>query len=652
MEEIWAVKSSFNGHDYFTGQFLSFPVRSALITTLKNFPSRNGSATIPLDNSSMKTNAFEPPQTQCSSFAHPLPPPLAGLRGVTVNPPDALGEILLRRLESHLANVDRPYFTDPRLQLLELSAPIGRLRGYSAFKELANDLISFSTTSRHTASVITNTAPHLLALLPFTGKTVIISLALQNRSKSARKHVTYAAVRSCMTRDELTRLLTPERSKKLLALKYKPLTEIIGKVETLRTLKHVAFPAILGEKKSGLNNAFERQLAKHQIIALRDITSHALARLDGLFQPTPAAQSRAAAHQPPSRPKAVIDAQTSLSLISRRADKLLTGPRPSLQQMNRFITTASRQIHLECSEGVRLSQSYTLPEKDLWTPRRVQQLLEALSFIPEGHRIMEPKLRDFHFAKLNDLGERRPSGRIALGVPGVFRHNQKNQFGGLSHMVGVSIHEVGHSIQMGSEEALLRWCAKSGEIWSPTNPLFDIAIFASLSDWRIVGRIPKKEVIGEDSFMLGGKTIPLNRAVLMAPDDNIPGHTRDSLPEWIVFRYAPRDNVLYRHTATASFARSSNSTTDPFEDWAESFTDYFISPDQLLTLAPQKFYYMELLFKRYILANDHARLSALHRALRDQPKHPSLGAHYPVLAGQPNTNPEQQLFNFMVQQTD
>ena len=182
MEEIWAVKSSFNGHDYFTGQFLSFPVRSALITTLKNFPSRNGSATIPLDNSSMKTNAFEPPQTQCSSFAQPLPPPLAGLRGVTVNPPDALGEILLRRLESHLANVDRPYFTDPRLQLLELSAPIGRLRGYSAFKELANDLISFSTTSRHTASVITNTAPHLLALLPFTGKTVIISLALQNRS--------------------------------------------------------------------------------------------------------------------------------------------------------------------------------------------------------------------------------------------------------------------------------------------------------------------------------------------------------------------------------------------------------------------------------------------------------------------------------------
>jgi hypothetical protein len=278
--------------------------------------------------------------------------------------------------------------------------------------------------------------------------------------------------------------------------------------------------------------------------------------------------------------------------------------------------------------------------------------LEALSFIPEGHRIMEPKLRDFHFAKLNDLGERRPSGRIALGVPGVFRHNQKNQFGGLSHMVGVSIHEVGHSIQMGSEEALLRWCAKSGEIWSPTNPLFDIATFASLSDWRIVGRIPKKEVIGEDSFLLGGKTIPLNRAVLMAPDDNIPGHTRDSLPEWIVFRYAPKDNVLYRHTATASFARSSNSTTDPFEDWAESFTDYFVSPDQLLTLAPQKFYYMELLFKRYILANDHARLSALHRALRNQPKHLSLGAHSLDLADQSNTQPEQQLFNFMAQEMD
>jgi hypothetical protein len=119
-----------------------------------------------------------------------------------------------------------------------------------------------------------------------------------------------------------------------------------------------------------------------------------------------------------------------------------------------------------------------------------------------------------------------------------------------------------------------------------------------------------------------------------------------------VFRYAPKDNVLYRHTATASFARSSNSTTDPFEDWAESFTDYFVSPDQLLTLAPQKFYYMELLFKRYILANDHARLSALHRALRNQPKHLSLGAHSLDLADQSNTQPEQQLFNFMAQEMD
>ena len=61
---------------------------------------------------------------------------------------------------------------------------------------------------------------------------------------------------------------------------------------------------------------------------------------------------------------------------------------------------------------------------------------------------------------------------------------------------------------------------------------------------------------------------------------------------------------------------------------------------------------MELLFKRYILANDHTRLSALHRALRDQPKHPFLGAHSVDLADQPNTTPEQQLFNFMAQETD
>jgi hypothetical protein len=578
--------------------------------------------------------------------------PLAELRGPNVSPYEALEEILLRRIQSHLSSIENPYFTDPHLKLLELSTPLGRLRGNTAFRELAEDLISFSKISRQTANVITTTVPHLLALLPFKGKAVIISSALRDKSKSARKHVTHAVVRSCLTRDELMRLLTPERTKKIAALRHKPLTEIVGKTETLRALKNVGLPAILKQKKSGLNNAHERQLAKRQVVALRDTAIYARARLDGLTHLIPTVQSHASTLPPPLPPKAVCDAQSTLSLIVTRADKLLTGARPSLQQMNRFITSASRQLILECSQGIRLSQSYTLPDKDLWTPKRVEQLLEALSFIPEGHRIMVPKLRDFHFARLENLGERRPSGRVALGVPRVFRHNQKEEFGGLSHMVGVTIHEVGHSIQMGAEGEHLRWCLESGEIWSPTNPLFNIATFSSLSDWRIVGSISRKEVIGRDSVLLGGQIIPLNRAVLITGHAHIPGRTAESPPEWIVFRYSSKENILYRHAATASFARSSNATTDPFEDWAESFTDYFVSPDQLLTLAPQKFYYMELLFKRYTLAHDYARLSALHCAMRDHQQQPRLVPHSQALTDGKRPSSTQRLFNFMVEQTE
>ena len=600
----------------------------------------------------MKMDVTEIGTTRPPSPAGATNSPLAELRGANVSPCEALGEILLRRIQSHLSSIETPYFTEPHLKLLELSTPLGRLRGNAAFRELAEDLISFSKISRHTANVITTTGPHLLALLPFKGKAVIISSALRDKSKTARKHVTHAVVRSCLTRDELMRLLTTERTKKIVALKHKPLTEIIGKAETLRALKHVGLPSILKQKKSGLNNAHERQLAKRQVVALRDTTLSARARLDGLTHLTSTAQSQTSTLLPPLPPKAVCDAQSTLSLIIARADKLLTGARPSLQQMNRFITSASRQLILECSQGIRLSQSYTLSDKDLWTPKRVEQLLEALSFIPEGHRIMVPKLRDFHFAKLENLGERRPSGRVALGVPRVFRHNQKDEFGGLSHMVGVTIHEVGHSIQMGAEGEHLRWCPASGEIWSPTNPLFNMATFAALSDWRIVGSISKKEVIGRDSVLLGGQIIPLNRAVLITGHTHIPGRTAESPSEWLVFRYSSKENILYRHAATASFTRSSNATTDPFEDWAESFTDYFVSPDHLLALAPQKFYYMELLFKRYTLAHDYERLSALHRAMREHQKLYPLEVRSQGLMHAKNSASTQQLFTFMRGQTE
>jgi hypothetical protein len=59
----------------------------------------------------------------------------------------------------------------------------------------------------------------------------------------------------------------------------------------------------------------------------------------------------------------------------------------------------------------------------------------------------------------------------------------------------------------------------------------------------------------------------------------------------------------------------SSSTEDPFEDWAEAFTEYLLCPDQLITLAPEKFHYMEIHFRHYRLKRDYSRLAAAQRAL-------------------------------------
>jgi hypothetical protein len=255
-------------------------------------------------------------------------------------------------------------------------------------------------------------------------------------------------------------------------------------------------------------------------------------------------------------------------------------------------------------------------------------------------------------APMKNLGEWRLSGRVALGVPGVLRHDRKDVFGGASHLVGVTIHEVAHSLQMSGESPYLSWDPSTGIPLSPTNPLFELSTFSNLSKWRVIGRVSPDLIIGKDSVRLDGQLIPLNRP-LPLPEGACFSHVKkDFGSEWVIFRYHANDKTLYAHAATASFARSSNASVDPFEDWAETCSDYFLCPTDLISLAPEKFYYMELHFKKYLLTRDLPVLRTMYTALKEAQSH-SVDL-YPtgITARNLLTDPRQQLFSFVGQKID
>lgn len=526
-----------------------------------------------------------------------------------------LAERLSLFLDKHHISSPVTYLSDPRLQLLELAPAFRFLRTPQGFRELADELTSFSRGSAEGTSLLRTTGPHLLALLPTTGKQRLLSHVLKERNKSTRKHCAYTIVRSCVSREELFTLLTPQHITKMLLLKHKPLDEIIGKVETLRALRNIQVPPY---KTPG--NAITikegRRLARAQIEAVRDTAKRAKKELENLTRVKPSHLNHGEDRPQCPSPRALTDTYVTISAIARRAELILTDARYSPREMQSFIAKATLKLRVACSDGLRLSQSHALPGRNLWTERRVEKLLQALSVIPEGHRLMTPTLRVFHMAPLKSLGEWRLSGRVVLGVPGVLKHNQKDEFGGASHMVGVTIHEVAHSLHMSGASPHFSWEASTGIPLTPTNPLFDLATFASLSTWRVVGYVPREQVIGRDSVRLGAHLIPLNRPLKVPPDEHLQTLRDTFKGDWVVFRYNSSDKLLYAHAATAAFARSANASSDPFEDWAETFSDYFLCPRDLLALAPEKFYYMELHIKRYHLTRDLPILREMYTALQ------------------------------------
>jgi hypothetical protein len=546
--------------------------------------------------------------------ALPGPSPVAGLEAPSriLSDHEVLLEIVRRNLEQHARSVEIPYFSRPSLQLLEIAPAFTRIESYATLAAIVKEVFAFAVSSPDRSKLVAFILPHLLHGCSTKDKIKLLSLALKQPSKRLRKRMAYGILRSSHSREQLCQILTPHRAEQLTRLGSRKLTEIVAKALVLRALEGITTPPSMWGKRYRENNATNRAIARRRINKLDAAVvqgQNLLARLTYLKHKPRG--SKASSTPVPAGP--LNDALRTLSSIKRGVEKIRNGPRQSYGRLREFINSSTRRLSLECSDGLRLLQSRTLSNKDLWTPELAKKLVDTVRLVPESERLMTPKLREFILAKVRVLGERRSSGRIVISYRGEIINRRRSEYEGASPLTVLLIHEMAHGIQWGHEERPVDWDYSTGEIFSPNNPLIDFAGFLELSGWRVLGTYAESQLIARTAIQLHGKIYPLNRPVREAPS-SLENPEAPPIPEPIVFRRGIAE-ILFYHRVDAEFSLNAYSSTDPFEDFAEAFTEYIVCPDRLIECAPEKFHFMEIHFRKYRAKNDYQRLAAVQQAL-------------------------------------
>jgi hypothetical protein len=461
--------------------------------------------------------------------------------------------------------------------------------------------------------LVAYTLPHLLRLSPTEHKKHLLALALKIPHKLVRKRLAYGILRSAASRQQLFALLTPAKARMLAECGSRKLTEVVAKVLVLRALEPLTVPASMWEDAFKHKTLENRRTARSQARLLWSESQKGLLALEKLNYLTHKPRSDAESIAPiPARP--LHDARMTLTSISKKAEGLLTSRCPSYPKLRQFVNAASRRLLFERTDGICLLQSHNLPNQDLWTPNLIQRFTAAWQLIPEAERLMTPGLRGFLLSKMttNNIGERRRSGRIAIDYPGACLLQRDHRYQDAPGLAVVLLHEVGHSIQFG-RLFFTKWNRQSGEVIAPNDPVIDLKGFLEISGWRAVKECSPSDWVTGEAIIINETVFPLNRPINIALPLS-PSQPMLSSRETVILTHGWH-NMFYCHRPDAKFSLCSSSTEDPFEDWAEAFTEYLLCPDQLITLAPEKFHYMEIHFRHYRLKRDYSRLAAAQRAL-------------------------------------
>jgi hypothetical protein len=275
----------------------------------------------------------------------------------------------------------------------------------------------------------------------------------------------------------------------------------------------------------------------------------------------------------------------------------------SVKGMREAINVAILRYSLEARYVLTLTGSKAAGgvEARIWNADEIRQVTSVLTKITEGLMLFTPRVfeiqRVAHFtgdyayaaATIDDY-----SGCIQLTditfLSSKNSLNTKDQ-SSLSYFL---LHELGHALS----GSLMKSSKEVGSSGNQNN--FHSYIFGEdffdLSGWEIE-KLPYEIIDGGKSVKLGHRVHALDTLV------EVNGKIRE-------YRYNETYKTLYFHRGMGNYT-SSYARTDPYEDWADTFSAYACSTDnsiekapentteKLIEKAPEKFLYMECLFRLY-----------------------------------------------------
>ena len=186
------------------------------------------------------------------------------------------------------------------------------------------------------------------------------------------------------------------------------------------------------------------------------------------------------------------------------------------------------------------------------------------------------------------LGERRKNGVITLTDLALHGNHYESMYAQIPGFILTLAHEIGHAVHYGNSTLYIKdpdW----EHPFFPGDAHADLKLYLEIAGWTIIERSRwKTSDEMRNIVVVDGEEIPLGHAV-----------TIDG--QQLTCKLIEYENVSYllAYNARRGFTADPYSRSEPNEDYAESFSLYFLDPKGLIASAPLKFQFHENLYRHY-----------------------------------------------------
>jgi len=508
----------------------------------------------------------------------------------------------LETLESSLRSrgvQTRAFLAAPELALLELAPALGGLPKQGDRLAILRELLEHVDTSDSYRSYLCTKLPHLLTFVSTKERLALLRYALSFSERRVKAPLAFAIARSARTSGELKSLISERRAVELARLKHVELRELVAKAVFSRQFGKQAFPRGLGRSATARVVQDPKGSATRVRERLREMQSSLKDHLAVLEAYPELAKCRTTREFK----RSLTEALDTLSLHVQRGE-LPPRHRLSRFQGGQLVNLLAKKVRLELEYGIHLTRASGAASSEArsWSLSDMRSVRAGLSLIPAGHLIMTPLLHRFErFSSKDSFGTRRDSGAIAIADDMRSDRSYSREFGGVQGLVVTLVHEIGHALQVGKSHRDIKFSRETGRIFNPADPLFDFGAFLSLSDWRVVTEQPQQWIYNGEAIRIGANEYPLNHPTTYRDRYVVLTTYDDTVTVRRVGEQKKEKNIklVLAHSAGAGFGIRTYGREDPFEDWAEGFSEYILTPERFSRLAPEKFLYYHVHFRCY-----------------------------------------------------